>query len=88
MDQSTPHAEAEAEPPKEEVISQCLGLLSRKDDTSRFVGLAMMLSIINHVPDPESVLRRCSENLNPLFLDRLLKAGVRPESLPDSECFG
>ncbi|KAA8907326.1 Neurochondrin-domain-containing protein [Sphaerosporella brunnea] len=81
MEQS---ASLEAEPPKEEVISQCLTLLSQKDDTSRFVGLAMMLSIINHVSDPEKVVRSCSEKLNPLFLDRLLKAGAR-EQTPSEE---
>ena len=57
------------------VVSDCLSLLSRSDDTSRFVGLAMMLSIANHIQDPSDILGRCMEALNPIFLDRLLNAG-------------
>lgn len=57
------------------VISDCLSLLSRSDDTSRFVGLAMMLSIASHIQDPSDILGRCMETLNPIFLDRLLNAG-------------
>ena len=57
------------------VVSDCLSLLSRSDDTSRFVGLAMMLSIVNHIQDPSDILGRSMETLNPIFLDRLLNAG-------------
>jgi len=59
----------------EELISQCLSLLSQNDDTSRFVGLAMVLSISTHVSDPTSVFQRCAATLKPSFLDRLLRAG-------------
>lgn len=59
-----------------DVVSQCIGLLSRKDDTSRFVGLAMMLSIAQRVSEPAIVLESCAKALNPVFLDRLLKAGA------------
>jgi len=59
----------------EVLVSQCLSLLSQNDDTSRFVGLAMVLSISNHVADPTSVFQRCAAALKPSFLDRLLRAG-------------
>ncbi|KAI5849043.1 Neurochondrin-domain-containing protein [Tricharina praecox] len=67
----------------EELISQCVSLLSKNDDTSRFVGLAMVLSISNHVVDPTSVFQRCAAALKPTFLDRLLKAGTTKQKSPE-----
>ena len=55
-------------------VDQCLTMLRRKDDTSRFVGLAILSSLLNHIQDP-GVLSRCLDSLDPRFLDRLLRAG-------------
>lgn len=58
-------------------VDQCLTMLRRKDDTSRFVGLAILSSLLNHIQDP-GVLSRCLDSLDPRFLDRLLRAGKPP----------
>jgi hypothetical protein len=51
-------------------------LLQAKDDTSRFVGLALLKSVLDNgqlAQDPEN-LRLLWEALSPKFLDRLLRA--------------
>jgi hypothetical protein len=51
-------------------------LLEAKDDTSRFVGLALLKSVLDNgqiAQDPGS-LRILWESLSPKFLDRLLRA--------------
>jgi len=51
-------------------------LLKAKDDTSRFVGLALLKSVLDNghlAQDPERV-RILWEALSPKFLDRLLRA--------------
>ncbi|KAI5817090.1 Neurochondrin-domain-containing protein [Pyronema omphalodes] len=64
------------QPIKEDITSQCLSLLSRKDDTSRLVGLAALHSIINRVSNPAEILDQCTKVLSPNFLDRLLGTGA------------
>ncbi|KAL7274099.1 hypothetical protein RUND412_003020 [Rhizina undulata] len=59
-----------------QTIEQCITFLHQKDDTSRFVGLAMLSSLLTHVQDL-SVLSKCWAALDSKFLDRLLKAGER-----------
>ncbi len=51
-------------------------LLKAKDDTSRFVGLALLKTVLDNgqlVQEPERV-RTLWESLSPKFLDRLLRA--------------
>jgi hypothetical protein len=51
-------------------------LLKSKDDTSRFVGLAILKSVLDNgqlVQEPEQ-LRTLWESISPKFLDRLLRA--------------
>jgi hypothetical protein len=51
-------------------------LLQAKDDTSRFVGLALLKSVLDNgqlAQDPEN-LQMLWEALSPKFLDRLLRA--------------
>jgi hypothetical protein len=51
-------------------------LLKSKDDTSRFVGLALLKSILDNgqlVQNPEG-LRKLWESISPKFIDRLLRA--------------
>lgn len=74
--------EPETEPPKiqpnptdSQTVEQCISFLSRKDDTSRFVGLAILSSLLTHLQD-HAALVRCWEALDLRFLDRLLKAGA------------
>lgn len=80
--QPHPPMETEIQPPQiqpsptdSQTVEQCLGFLSRKDDTSRFVGLAILSSLLTHLQD-RAALVRCWEALDPRFLDRLLKAGA------------
>lgn len=51
-------------------------LLKSRDDTSRFVGLALLKSVLDNgqlVEDPER-LRTLWESISPKFIDRLLRA--------------
>ena len=67
-------------------LNQTLALLAAKDDTSRFVGLALLKSIlenkIDFQKDPE-IIKKCWEAIPSNFLDRLLKAGVKNEKSVD-----
>jgi hypothetical protein len=54
------------------------GLLGAKDDTSRFVGLALLKSILDNQPllrENVGQLASLWEAISPKFLDRLLRAG-------------
>jgi hypothetical protein len=57
---------------------QVQGLLKAKDDTSKFVGLALLKSLLDNQPqlreDPNRV-NALWEAISPKFLDRLLRAG-------------
>jgi hypothetical protein len=61
-------------------------LLKTKDDTSRFVGLALLKSVLDNgqlAQDPEQ-LRTLWESISPKFIDRLLRS--RPsEKISKSE---
>lgn len=74
MDTAPSEPDLEGNVDTSSIVEQCLSLLKHKDDTSRFVGLAMLLSVYNHIQDVK-VLERCTKALNPTFLDRLLRAG-------------
>ena len=72
-------AQVRAEQPKDtsQGLDQTLALLRAKDDTSRFVGLALLKSILDSKvdcsEDPE-MIRRCWAAIPAKFLDRLLRA--------------
>jgi hypothetical protein len=54
------------------------GLLSANDDTSRFVGLALLKSVLDNQPllrENVSQVTALWEAISPKFLDRLLRAG-------------
>lgn len=60
------------------ILDQIKGLLGAKDDTSRFVGLALLKAVLdNNEPLREDVNQIVSfwSAISPRFLDRLLKAG-------------
>ena len=67
-------------------LDQTLALLAAKDDTSRFVGLALLKSTLETKPefqqDPE-IIKKCWEAIPFRFLERLLKAGGNNEKPKD-----
>lgn len=66
----------------EDAFQRMVMLLQAKDDTSRFVGLALLKSVLDNQTqlreNPESI-RTLWESLSPKFLDRLLRAGQNPK---------
>ena len=58
-------------------------LLRAKDDTQRFVGLALLKAVLDNSEslrqDPEAVKELWS-NISPKFLDRLLRTGSKPQN--------
>ena len=60
-------------------IDRIQALLKAKDDTSRFVGLALLKSVVDNTPeirqDGQTILSLW-ESISPKFLDRLLRTGA------------
>ncbi|KAI1417664.1 DUF1941-domain-containing protein [Hypoxylon sp. FL1857] len=59
-------------------IEKIQQLLKTKDDTSRFVGLALLKSVLDNSPELQSdkgVIVSLWESISPKFLDRLLRTG-------------
>ncbi|KAI0841597.1 DUF1941-domain-containing protein [Hypoxylon sp. FL0890] len=66
--------------PSVEKIQQ---LLKTKDDTSRFVGLALLKSVLDNSPELQSdtgVIISLWDSISPKFLDRLLRTGSQSGS--------
>lgn len=60
-------------------LEQTLALLKAGDDTSRFVGLALLKSILDSEPELQKdtdVIAQCWDAIPAKFLDRLLRAGA------------
>lgn len=58
-------------------------LLRTKDDTKRFVGLAMLKSVLDNSPqlrEDQQVVQALWSSISAKFLDRLLKTGSKPSS--------
>ncbi|KAK4123620.1 DUF1941-domain-containing protein [Parathielavia appendiculata] len=56
-------------------------LLGAEDDTSRFVGLALLKSVLDNTPElrnDEEAIVSLWESIPPKFLDRLIKTGSKP----------
>lgn len=56
-------------------------LLEAKDDTQRFVGLALLKSVLDNTPElrqDEQVVQDLWASVSPRFLDRLMKTGSQP----------
>ena len=63
-------------------LDQTLALLAAKDDTSRFVGLALLKSTLETKTDFQNdpdIIQKCWDAIPSKFLDRLLKTGVKNE---------
>lgn len=58
-------------------------LLKTKNDTSRFVGLALLKSVLDNsqqLREDESTITGLWQSVSPKFLDRLLRSGARQSS--------
>lgn len=61
-------------------ISKIQELLKTKDDTSRFVGLALLKSVLDNssqIREDEAAITVLWKSVPPKFLDRLLRSGSR-----------
>lgn len=59
-------------------MQDCLQYLGQKDDTSRFVGLTLLLSLMRQLDEThyQDFMIQCTQVLDGRFLDRLLKTGI------------
>ncbi|KAF6838101.1 DUF1941 family protein [Colletotrichum plurivorum] len=64
-------------------LDQIQAMLEAKDDTSRFVGLALLKSVLDNseeLRNDEEAISRIWESISAKFLDRLLKTGASAQS--------
>ncbi|KAF5227371.1 hypothetical protein FAUST_11820 [Fusarium austroamericanum] len=83
MDKTTPTA---ASQPAD--INKILSLLKAKDDTQRFVGLALLKSVLDgseQLRQDEQTVQSVWSSLSPKFLDRLLRTGSNPSTKNSKE---
>lgn len=67
-------------------IEKIQGLLKTKNDTSRFVGLALLKSVLDNskeLREDEAALSELWGCISPKFLDRLLRTGSAPSHAPN-----
>lgn len=71
------------EPQGDQNIAKLKDLLKSKDDTQRFVGLALLKSLLDNTPEirnDEAAVRDLWSHISPKFLDRLLRTGSNPSN--------
>ena len=64
-------------------ITKIQALLKAKDDTQRFVGLALLKTVLDNsqqLREDEQVVTSLWASISPKFLDRLLRTGSNPSS--------
>lgn len=64
-------------------IQKIQELLKNKNDTSRFVGLALLKSVLDNSPElreDEGTISTLWQSVSPKFLDRLLRSGSKKSS--------
>ncbi|KAM0245876.1 hypothetical protein ACHAQJ_010421 [Trichoderma viride] len=69
-------------------IAKIQALVQAQDDTQRFVGLALLKSVLDNSPDLQSnhdALQRLWDSLPAKFLDRLLRTGSNPSKKDSKE---
>jgi hypothetical protein len=69
-------------------INQIQSLLRAKDDTQRFVGLALLKSVLDgpeQIRQDEQAVQSLWSSLSPKFLDRLLRTGSNPSTKNSNE---
>ncbi|KAK0738243.1 Neurochondrin-domain-containing protein [Schizothecium vesticola] len=62
-------------------VQKIQSLLKAKDDTSRFVGLALLKSVLDNsqeLREDEDTMATLWESIPPKFLDRMIRTGSRP----------
>lgn len=77
-------ADASTTPALEDAnLARIHALLKAKDDTQRFVGLALLKSLLDNSPQirqDEAALQELWASISSKFLDRLLRTGSKPSS--------
>ncbi|KAK9442742.1 DUF1941 family protein [Metarhizium brunneum] len=79
--QSSQSSQADNPNSQNPTISQIQAFLRSKDDTQRFVGLALLKSVLDNTPNlrqDEQVVKALWDSISPRFLDRLIKTGSKP----------
>lgn len=74
--------------PSNASIAQVQTLLKAKDDTQRFVGLALLKSVLDNTPnlrEDEHVIETLWSSTSAKFLDRLLRTGSKPSGKDTKE---
>lgn len=64
-------------------VQKIQSLLKAKDDTSRFVGLALLKSVLDNsqeLRDDQDTMATLWESIPPKFLDRMIRTGSRPNT--------
>ncbi|KAG6057838.1 hypothetical protein E4U17_000867 [Claviceps sp. LM77 group G4] len=72
-------------------ITRIKSLLQAKDDTQRFVGLALLKSVLDNTPElraDESTIKQLWASVSPRFLDRLIATGSQPSGNNVREMLG
>lgn len=62
-------------------VAKIKSLLEAKDDTQRFVGLALLKSVLDNTPElrqDATSIQDLWASVSPSFLDRLMKTGSQP----------
>lgn len=77
-------------PPQDQAASvqKVQTLLSAKDDTSRFVGLALLKSVLDNTPElrnDEQAISALWASIPPKFLARLIKSGIGQQKQQSDE---
>ena len=83
MDSSTPTAAASKSPSSQSDITKIQSLLKTKDDTQRFVGLALLKSVLDNSSELRqdvTIVQSLWDSISPKFLDRLIRTGSKPSS--------
>lgn len=90
MDNATLNLEAQgaASQPADADITKIKSLLKTKDDTQRFVGLALLKSLLDsseELRQDEQAVQSLWTSLSAKFLDRFLRTGSKPSSKNSKE---
>lgn len=87
-DKPEPAAAAATSQQDEANISKIQSLVQAQDDTQRFVGLALLKSVLDNAPELQKnhgVVQRLWDSLPAKFLDRLLRTGSNPSKKDSKE---
>ncbi|KAK7424974.1 hypothetical protein QQZ08_008370 [Neonectria magnoliae] len=83
MEDSTPKPTSQGAASQPADLAKLQTLLRAKDDTQRFVGLALLKSVLDSSPElreDDHTVQSLWGSLSPKFLDRLLRTGSKPSN--------